>query len=136
MPDFYRVPLMLLVIAVAWFDFRRSRIPNRVTHLLLLAGLFLHLPGTPALWFLSVLFLLSWYSGWMGGGDVKLWLALFWMTPASASGIMTLTAGAVFLITGALQLSWRLINRSELTGVSSPAAWRAIPFAVWMAWIN
>jgi len=40
----------------------------------MLIGVIKNFPGPPTLWLGSILMLIAWNSGWMGGGDVKLWV--------------------------------------------------------------
>lgn len=60
------------------------RIPNYITVPGLLLGLVFHLPGGPVLWTYSAVAAGTWAVGGMGGGDLKLWLALLWLLGPAA----------------------------------------------------
>lgn len=120
----------------AWHDSRARRIPNLLTLPLLALGLFLHWPGSPAVWLTTAVLFIGWVNGLMGGGDAKLWMALLWLAPLDGSGTSTLVLWTTFLVTGAAQILWRKHKGERLTGVSAPAAWRSLPFAAWMVWMS
>jgi Flp pilus assembly protein protease CpaA len=85
------------------------------------------------LWLACFLLLSAWASGWMGAGDVKLWMAVLWALPNSNIPFLILFVFLSFLITGIMQFIWRLIQKQSFTGAKSPAAWRTIPFLL-MVW--
>jgi len=86
--------LFLLCLFVSIYDLRYRRVPNWITLPLLLIGIVANVPGAPALWMGSILMLTAWGSGWMGGGDIKLWLGLLWCT-SSFYGESVSGAGSV-----------------------------------------
>jgi Flp pilus assembly protein protease CpaA len=64
----------------------------------------------------------------MGAGDIKLWLVLVWAMPLSLSDKILPCMLLTLFITGLGQILWRWLRKKPLTGISSPAAWRTIPF--------
>lgn len=131
----FPLTLFTLVLALALYDFHARRLPNAVTLPLLIAGVTLRFPGSPALWLGTGLLFAAWHGGGLGGGDAKLWMALLWLAPpeqaASALAVMAL----VFTGTAVLQLGWRVVRRRRILGVRSPGAWRALPFALWLLFL-
>ena len=124
-------PLLLAAaLAVSLYDLCTRRIPNWFTWPLIVSGLILHFPGHKDIWVLMVLLFLAFNSGGMGAGDVKLWAALLWQMPVSGTTPILLPALATLLVTGLVQLLWRRVNNLPVTGVTSPAAWRTIPFVL------
>ncbi len=85
-------------------------------------------PGSFDLWLASLTLLLAWGSKWMGGGDVKLWLAILWTLPTQFSTQALLWMFVTFFLTSLLQMGWRLIRKQTPTGSAAPAAWRTLPF--------
>ena len=128
----FNLSLLSLLISAAWFDGRKSRIPNPLTYLLIICGLILNFPGTWPVWMLTTLLMASWYLGGMGGGDLKLWLALIWLTPPIDIFQGAVVFGLCFSGTGLLQLFLRRTRKQYILGVRSPGAWRALPYAVWL----
>ncbi len=124
-------PLLLAAaLAASLYDLHTRRIPNWFTWPLIVSGLVLHFPGHPDIWVLMVLLFLAFTSGGMGAGDVKLWAALLWQMPVSSTTSILLPALATLFATALAQLLWRRVNNLPVTGVSSPAAWRTIPFVL------
>lgn len=69
----------------------------------------------------------------MGAGDAKLWMALLWLTPKQLSVQAIIVMGLSMILTALAQLVWRKLRHSpSMTGKRAPAAWRTIPFAVWL----
>ena len=124
--------LALLVAGLVWFDQREQRIPNRVTLPLLVIFILLNWPGVPETWLGCTLLFLGWKGNWLGGGDAKLWMALLWAVPAKQGDTALLVMAFSFLLTGLVQLAWRQFRAQPLTGKRAPAAWRAIPYVVWL----
>lgn len=129
--------LFTLTVFVSIYDLHTGRIPNWVTLPLLAAGLIVHFPGVNETMLASAILLVAFTGKWMGAGDVKLWLALIWAMPLSISEKVLPVLLAALFITGLLQLAWRGWRRKRqtpLTGISTPAAWRTIPFmaALWL----
>ena len=125
--------LLFYLLAVSLYDLRTRRIPNWATYPLILAGMIAHFPGPIELWLACFLLLSAWASGWMGAGDVKLWMAVLWALPDSNIPSLILLVFLSFLVTSILQFIWRLFQKLSLTGMKSPAAWRTIPFLL-MVW--
>ena len=91
--------LFVYVLVVSVYDLRTGKIPNWCTYPLIVAGLIAHFPGHLDLWLASLALLSAWVSDWMGAGDVKLWLALFWSMPTEHSSQALLLMSASFLLT-------------------------------------
>lgn len=126
--------LLFLCLFVTVYDLRYRRVPNGLTLPLMLIGLVAHFPGTPALWIGSLLMLTAWGSGWMGAGDVKLWLGLLWCTFPFLGENVTLIMFAVLIVTGFLQILMRvLMKRQEVVGIKTPGAWRALVYLIFLA---
>ncbi len=125
--------LLFYLLAVTLYDLRSRRIPNWCTLPVIMAGVFVHFPGHMDLWLACFLLLSAWTGGWMGAGDVKLWMAILWSLPDSNNQPLLLLIFLSHLVTGGVQLFWRLIQKQSLTGIKSPAAWRTIPFLL-MVW--
>lgn len=124
--------LLLLVLLLALYDLRAQRIPNWVTLPLLAAGILANFPGRIEVWLGCILLSSAWRLRWLGGGDAKLWMALFWLTPSELAAQLLPAFAVCFAATGVLQLLWRKA-RSLPISINSPAAWRAVPFTVWVA---
>ncbi len=122
--------LLIYALAISLYDWRTHRIPNWATLPILVAGLIAHFPGSFDLWLASLTLLLAWGSRWMGGGDVKLWLAVLWALPrewsTQALPIMFMT----FFLSSLAQILWRMIRKQPTSHAPTPAAWRTIPFVL------
>jgi Flp pilus assembly protein protease CpaA len=129
---FISLSLILLVVAVSLYDWKTQLIPAWITLPILGAGLIAHLPGALETWLTCSVLLISWRFGWIGGGDAKLWMALLWAVSPSLAPQAVLAAFAAKVITSLLQMAWRKWKKQPVFGVRSPAAWRALPFAVWL----
>jgi Flp pilus assembly protein protease CpaA len=129
------IALFVLCSGLAWFDFKTARIPNGVTLPLLLAGVWLQFPGSQEIWLASVLLFFGWRSRLLGGGDVKLWLALLWLA-APALDHPAAIMGAVWVGTGLVQLAWRVCRGLRLLGVRNPGAWRVLPYAACLVLVS
>ena len=139
--------LFVLIILVALHDLRSGRVPNWVTLPLLGIGLLWNFPGAlesgafVVTWLACLLLLAAWRASWLGGGDAKLWMALLWLAPATLAQPAVLIMFGTFVLTALAQLLWRKFQPSDrgkktpLTGVKSPSAWRAIPYAIWLCTI-
>lgn len=125
--------LFMYALAISLYDLRTRRIPNWYTLPLLAAGVIAHFPERPEVWLASFALMYAWAGGWMGAGDVKLWIALLWALPVEQSSHSLLFMFISFLVTGAAQIIWRVIKKQAMTDVKSPAAWRTIPFLL-MFW--
>lgn len=104
------------------YDFRVARIPNWAVFTLLSIGIVRNFPGSLEVWFATVLLVLTGFlSDSMGMGDVKLWIAWFWLIPPSyAMGGLVIGFGTMFL-TALVEV---VIRRSSAVGHKRPAAWR------------
>ena len=127
------ITLLAYVIAVSLVDWHTSRVPNWATLPVLFAGILAHFPGNASTLLASFILVIAFAKDWMGAGDVKLWLALVWAMPISLSGKILPCMLLTLFITGLGQILWRWLRKKPLTGISSPAAWRTIPFilALW-----
>ncbi len=125
--------LLFYLLVVSLYDLRAHRIPNWSTYPLILAGMIAHFPGYMDLWLACFLLLLAWAGDWMGAGDVKLWMAVLWALPDPGLPSPILWVFLSILITGALQMLWRLIRKRPAGGLKTPAAWRTVPFLL-MVW--
>ena len=128
--------LLIYVLAISLYDLRTQRIPNWYTLPLIVSGLIVHFPGHLDLWFASLVLLSAWASHWMGAGDVKLWMALLWALPTGIGSNILLFMFGTFIITGLVQILWRIIKRQPVNGLLTPGAWRTIPFVLlyWYAY--
>lgn len=123
--------LFLLCLFVTLYDFRHRRVPNWLTLPLMLIGFLDNFPGTPALWFGSILLLTAWGSGWMGGGDVKLWVGLLWCTFSFCGDVVVLVMFITLIITGMAQILVRvLVKKKDVMGIKLPGAWRSLVFLI------
>ncbi|MBI5954917.1 MAG: prepilin peptidase [Chloroflexi bacterium] len=120
--------LLIYVSAISLYDLRTRRIANWATFPVLLAGVIAHFPGQMEIWFASLGMILAWSRGYMGAGDVKLWLALLWALPVEFTSNILPLMFLSFLLTSLPQLLWRVIRRQPLVEQKTPAAWRTIPF--------
>lgn len=126
-------------MGLSWYDYQYQRIPNVVTLPLLAAFILLNWPGAPETWLGCLLLFLGWRGGAMGGGDAKLWMVLLWAVSPELGKTAFLViesplvgmAGS-FVITSAAQIVWRRFRQQDLTGKRAPAAWRTLPYVVWM----
>lgn len=120
--------LFLYAFVISLYDLRTRRTPNWATLSILVAGLIAHFPGSLDLWLATLTLLLAWGSNRMGGGDVKLWLAILWALPTQFATQALAWMFATFFLTSLLQIGWRVIRKQAPTGWAAPAAWRTIPF--------
>ncbi len=125
--------LFIFVLSIGLYDLRTRRIPNWYSLPLLIAGLIVNFPGSPDLWFASLVLLLTWAKGGMGAGDVKLWIALLWAMPVEYSMQALPLMFITFSLTGLVQIIWRIVRKQSLTNSLAPGAWRTIPFIL-LSW--
>jgi Flp pilus assembly protein protease CpaA len=105
---------MLLALAAGVWDLRTGRVPNLLTLPAMAAGLLLRFPPDPeAVLTTLAIALLFWGLGVTGGGDAKLWL-LSW-------------------ILASLPLTAARRRRGVPLSRPAPAAWKALPAALWLA---
>lgn len=123
--------LLPYTLALSLYDLRTRKVPNWATLPLLAAGFLAHYPGTFPVWIASLIVFTAWRYRQMGGGDAKLWMAVFWAIPPEQSPSIPLVLFASLLGTALLQILFRVLTHRPLSGQRSPAAWRAIPFILW-----
>jgi prepilin peptidase CpaA len=122
--------LFIYVLAISLIDLRTRRIPNWCIVPILATGIIAHFPGSLELWLACSLLLSVWARGWMGAGDVKLWMAVLWALPDEHSSQALLMLFISFLLSGLMQILWRVIQSRSIANSITPAAWRAIPFVL------
>ncbi len=120
--------LFIYTFVISLYDWHTHRVPNWVTLPILTVGLIAHFPGSFDVWLASLALLLAWGRKWMGGGDLKLWLAILWALPVPFSAQALPWMFATFFLTSLLQMGWRVFRKQSPTGLTAPAAWRTIPF--------
>ena len=125
--------LLIYLLVISLYDLRTRRIPNWCTFPLIIAGMIAHFPGHMDLWLACFVLVSAWPGGWIGAGDVKLWIAVLWALPDINIPSVILLVFISFLLTGIAQTLWRSIQRLPTSGVKTPAAWRTIPFLL-MFW--
>ena len=128
--------LLIYVLVIGLYDLQTHRIPNWYTLPLIVAGLITHFPGHIELWLASFVLISAWVSGWMGAGDVKLWLALLWASPVEASPQVLPFMFISFFLTGFVQILWRITRNQSATGQLTPGAWRTIPFVLLVLYVH
>ena len=122
--------LFLFLLILSFYDLRTGKVPNWATLPLLGIGLFFHFPGDAPLWLGCGLLFAAWRSGQMGAGDAKLWMALFWLLPTDERFLLFFFLS--LLLTATLQIGYRQLTDKSVTGVRSPAAWRTIPYILFI----
>ena len=120
--------LFIYVLAISLYDLRTRRIPNWYTLPLIIAGMVAHFPSHFDIWLASSALVSAWASGWMGAGDAKLWLAILWALPVELSSQALLFMFVSFLLTGLIQILWRVARKQSPTHLLTPGAWRTLPF--------
>lgn len=135
--------LILMVVSSFFlmiYDFKEARIPNWAVFSLLVIGVIHNFPSTLEVWFATVFLILTGSTGNnIGMGDIKLWLAWFWLIPPSyATAGMVVGFGTMFL-TALIEV---IIRKSAGVGNKRPAAWRVfvatllfafVPFTGWFS---
>ena len=124
--------LFFLCLFVTVYDFRYRRVPNWITLPLLLIGIVANFPGAPNLWIGSMLLLTAWGSGWMGGGDVKLWIGLLWCTFSFLGESVTLIMFIILIVTSLVQIITRVLMKKKAVGIKLPGAWRALVYIIFL----
>jgi len=103
----------------------------------MLIGVIENFPGPPTLWLGSILMLIAWNSGWMGGGDVKLWVGLLWCTFSFWGDSVVLVMFVTLIVTGTVQLLARvLVKKNDVVGIKLPGAWRALVYLIFLVFFN
>jgi Flp pilus assembly protein protease CpaA len=120
--------LLIYVSAISLYDLCTRRIPNWYTFPVLLAGFIAHFPGQMGIWLACLALVFAWAGGYMGAGDVKLWLALLWALPVEFTSNILSLMFLSFLLTSLSQFLWRVIRKQPLVEQKTPAVWRTIPF--------
>lgn len=126
------ISLLLYAIGVSLYDLRHQRIPNWASLPVLAAAVIAAFPGNLSAWITVFLLLAAWRYGVLGGGDVKLWMAVIWWAVSLPGALLVMFAS--FTLTGLVQLAVRRMRGHPLIGVKSPGAWRVIPFILYYGW--
>ena len=128
--------LFALVILISLYDLKYRKIPNWVTWPLMLLGLSVSFPGNPIIWIASSFIFSAWKSGFMGGGDAKLWIGLLWCLSSFGDNVVIWMFIALML-TGVIQIAVRALSQKRLAvGVKTAGAWRAVVFMGLLAYLN
>jgi Flp pilus assembly protein protease CpaA len=130
--DYLPLLVLAVIVLVALYDQRTKRIPNWVSLPLLAAGMLAHFPGRIETWLSCVLLFLGWRFGGIGAGDAKLLMALLWVVPGKQADAAAYVMWISYFITSLAEIFWRKVTGKKVFGVRSPAAWRAIPFGLWL----
>jgi len=125
--------LLIYLLAVSLYDLRTRCIPNWCTFPLIIAGMIAHFPGHMDLWLACFVLVSALSGGWMGAGDVKLWMTVLWTLPDTDISSLILLVFISFLLTGIAQMFWRFMQGQPTSGAKSHAAWRTVPFLL-MVW--
>ena len=134
MPFIMMYALVVLCMFVTVYDFRYRRVPNEITLPLMLIGIVANYPWSPSLWMGSILMLTAWGPGWMGGGDVKLWMGLLWCTFPIWGDHVTSVMFITLIITSMVQILVRvLMKKKNVMGIKLPGAWRSLVFLIFLA---
>ena len=134
--------LVLLCLYLTVHDLRYRKVPNWITLPLILIGIIVNFPGTPTLWLGNIILLTAWGSGWMGGGDVKLWIGLLWCTFSFWGDSVTLVMFLTLIVTAIAQILVRILaKKREVVGIKLPGAWRALAYLIFLVlhhagWLN
>ena len=134
--------LVLLCLYLTVHDLRYRKVPNWITLPLILIGIIVNFPGTPTLWLGNIILLTAWGSGWMGGGDVKLWIGLLWCTFSFWGDGVTLVMFLTLIATAIAQILVRILaKKREVVGIKLPGAWRALAYLIFLVlhhpgWLN
>jgi len=134
--------LVLLCLYLTVYDLRYRKVPNWITLPLILIGIIVNFPGTPTLWLGNIILLTAWGSGWMGGGDVKLWIGLLWCTFSFWGDSVTLVMFLTLIVTAIAQILVRILaKKRDVVGIKLPGAWRALAYLIFLVlhhagWLN
>ena len=128
--------LFPLVILISLYDLKYRKIPNLFTLPLMLLGLQVSFPSNPMIWIASAFIFSAWKSGFMGGGDAKLWIGLLWCLSSFGDNVVIWMFIALML-TGVIQIAVRALSQKRLAvGVKTAGAWRAVVFMGLLAYLN
>jgi Flp pilus assembly protein protease CpaA len=128
--------LFTLVILISLYDLKYRKIPNWVALPLMLLGLYVGFPGNPTIWIASAFIFSAWRSGFMGGGDAKLWIGLLWCLSSFGDNVVVWMFVAL-MATGVAQIVMRGLSQKRLVvGFKTAGAWRAVVFMGLLAYLN
>jgi Flp pilus assembly protein protease CpaA len=128
--------LFPLVFVLSLYDLKYRRIPNWVTLPLMLLGFFVGFPGNPMLWIASAMIFSAWKSGFVGGGDGKLWIGLLWNLDSLSQDTVVLMFAAL-MVTAIAQFLVRFVSTKKLSlGFRTAGAWRAVVFMGLLAYLG
>jgi Flp pilus assembly protein protease CpaA len=128
--------LFPLVILISLYDLKYRKIPNLVTLPLMFLGLYVGFPGDPIIWIASVFIFSAWRSGFMGGGDAKLWIGLLWCLSSFGDNVVVWMFVAL-MATGIAQIVVRALSQKRLAvGIKTAGAWRAVVFMGLLAYLK
>jgi Flp pilus assembly protein protease CpaA len=128
--------LFALVILISLYDLKYRKIPNWVNWPLMLLGLYVSFPGNPIIWIASSFIFSAWKSGFMGGGDTKLWIGLLWCL-SSFSDNVAIWMFAALMLTGVAQIFVRALSQKRVAiGFRTAGAWRTVVFMGLLAYLQ
>jgi Flp pilus assembly protein protease CpaA len=128
--------LLPLVILISLYDLKYRKIPNWFTLPLILLGLYVNFPGNPIIRIASSFMFSAWKSGFMGGGDAKLWIGLLWCLSSFGEGMVILMFVALML-TGVAQIAVRALSQKRIAiGFKTAGAWRTVVFMGLLAYFR
>lgn len=128
--------LFPFVILISLYDLKYRKIPNLATLPLMLLGLYVSFPGNPIIWVASTIIFSAWKSGFMGGGDAKLWIGSLWCLSSFSENVVIWMFGA-FMLTGVAQIIVRALRQKRVAiGFRTAGAWRAVVFMGLLAYLN
>ena len=128
--------LFTLVILISLYDLKYRKIPNLVTLPLMLLGLYVGFPGNPIIWIASAFIFSAWRSGFMGGGDAKLWIGLLWCLSSFGDNVVVWMFVA-WMVTGVSQIVMRALSQKRLAvGFRTAGAWRTVVFIGLLAYLH
>ena len=128
--------LFALVILTSLYDLKYHKIPNWVTLPMMLLGLYVGFPGNPIIWIGSAIIFSAWKSGFMGGGDAKLWIGLLWSLSSLVENVVVWMFVA-WMLTGAAQIMARALSHKRVAvGFRTAGAWRTVVFMGLLAYLQ
>ena len=128
--------LFPLVILISLYDLKYRKIPNLFTLPLMLLGLSVSFPGNPIIWIASSFIFSAWKSGFMGGGDAKLWIGLLWCLSSFGDNVVVWMFVAL-MVTGVAQIVVRILSQKRAAiGFRTAGAWRAVVFMGLLAYLH
>src|SRR5262245_51706163 len=120
--------LFALVILISLYDLKYRKIPNWVTWPLMLLGLYVSFPGNPIIGIASSFIFSAWKSGFIGGGDTKLWIGLLWCLSSFGDNVV-IWMFAALMLTGVAQIFVRALSQKRVAiGFRTAGAWRTVVF--------